>query len=178
MSEQRTVTLLARERATVHTFLFADLCGFTEYALVRGDSAAAAVAIAFHERSRALADEERCELVKSIGDAVMVHSLDCGRALRLGVRIVALGGRHGCPPVRAGIDSGSAVAHAGDWYGSTVNTAARVAAAAPAGQLIVTDRARAAAECSSPELVTRGVWHLKGLPGVLVHAPVLQAMGA
>lgn len=56
--------------------------------------------------------------------------------------------------------------------------AARVGAAAPTGQPIVTDRAGAAAESSSPELVTWGVWHLKWLPGVLVHAPVLPAMGA
>src|ERR1700726_970216 len=113
-----------------HAFLFADLCGFTEYTHRHGDERAAELAVTFHERVCELASTERCEVVKSIGDAVMVRSTDAHDALRLGSLVVALGDADGRLRVRAGIDVGPAVARAGDWYGSTVNIAARVADAA------------------------------------------------
>jgi adenylate cyclase len=158
-------------QAMSQTFLFADLCGFTEYTWRHGDQLAAELALAFHRRVSELAAQEGCEVVKSIGDAVMVRAADCGRALRLARRVVALGGREGYPPIRAGADTGPAVERAGDWYGSTVNTAARVAAAAAPGELVVTERARAAiAHHGEERLLPRGVWQLKGLPELSVHA--------
>lgn len=162
----------ARSRRSLHqAILFADLCGFTEYTCRHGDELAADLALAFQERARALAAEESCHVVKSLGDAVMVHSSDCRRALSFGWRILALSQVEGYPPIRVGLDVGPAVEHEGDWYGSTVNTAARVADAAGPGELVVTDRARAAvADGSSVVLVGRGTWQLKGLPGVRVHA--------
>ena len=57
---------------TSHTFLFADLCGFTDYTRRHGDEFAARLAVRFHDRAGELAAEEGCELVKSIGDAVMI----------------------------------------------------------------------------------------------------------
>src|ERR1700681_13453 len=126
------------------TFLFADLCGFTEYTYRHGDELAADLAIAFHERVRELAADEGCSVVKSIGDAVMVHSADCRVAMRLACRILALSGLDGHPQIRLGLDSGPAVERDGDWYGSTVNAAARVTDAASPGELLVTDRARTA----------------------------------
>src|ERR1700676_426762 len=126
------------------TFLFADLCGYTEYTYRHGDELAADLAIAFHERVRELAAEEGCNVVKSIGDAVMVHSADCRLAIRLACRILALSGLDGHPPIRVGLDSGAAVERAGDWYGSTVTAAARVTDAASPGELLVTERARTA----------------------------------
>jgi len=151
--------------------LFADLCGFTEYTCRYGDELAADLALSFQERARALAFEEGCQVVKTIGDAVMVHSRDCRRALGFGWRILALSQLEGYPPVRAGMDIGPAVECEGDWYGATVNTAARIADAAQPGELVVTDRARAAvAGGGDVVLVGRGTWQLKGLPGVQVHA--------
>jgi hypothetical protein len=70
-----------------------------------------------------------------------------------------------------GVDVGSAVEHAGDWYGSTVNTAARVTDAAAPGELVVTDRVRAViAEGADIGLTTRGVLQLKGLSTIRLHA--------
>ncbi|MDQ6812099.1 MAG: adenylate/guanylate cyclase domain-containing protein [Actinomycetota bacterium] len=160
-----------RSPAAAHTFLFADLCGFTEFTTRHGDELAADLAIAFHERVRELASNEGCDVVKAIGDAVMVRSADCARAVRLACRILALGGCGGYPPIRIGLDSGPATERDGDWYGTTVNTAARVADAATPGQLLVTDRARTAmhgADCIA--LAARGAHRLKGLPVLTVHA--------
>lgn len=153
------------------TFLFADLCGFTKYTASHGDELAADLAIAFHERVREFADEEGCEVIKSIGDAVMLRSAECRVAVRLACRILALSEIDGYPPIRIGLDSGPAIERHGDWYGATVNTAARVTAAAAPGELLVTERARTAiAGAASVELTARGVRRLKGLAALPVHA--------
>jgi adenylate cyclase len=153
-----------------HAFLFADLCGFTEFTSRNGDERGAELAVAFHERVRELANAERCEVVKSIGDAVMVRSDDVRDALRLSTRVVALGGVAGHPRVRVGIDLGPAVERAGDWFGSTVNTAARVADTALPGEVIVTERARAVlADATTVRLLARGARPLKGLPRTRLH---------
>lgn len=154
-----------------HAFLFADLCGFTEYTLRHGDQHAAQLAVTFHARVSELAEHEGCEVVKSIGDAVMVRCDDPHDAILFGSAVIALGGLEGRPRVRAGIDFGPAVELAGDWYGSTVNTAARVADSALPEELIVTDRTRRAlARRADVRLLTRGVRPLKGLPSMRLHA--------
>jgi class 3 adenylate cyclase len=154
------------------TFLFADLCGYTEYTARYGDVLAADLAISFHRRVGELAAEAGCSIVKVIGDEVMIHSADCRVAVRLACRILSLSKLEGYPPIRIGIDSGPAVRREGDWYGSTVNAAARVRAAATPGELLITERARTAVEDTEIELVPRGVRELKGLPAALVHAAV------
>ena len=159
------------ERTARETFLFADLCGYTEYTCRHGDTRAAELAVAFHRRVRELAADEGCDVIKSIGDAVMVHSADCRVAVRLACRILALSEQDGYPPIRIGLDSGPAVRHDGDWYGWTVNAAARVTDAAAPGELLVTERARTAvADTVSIKLVARGMRQLKGLPAFPVHA--------
>jgi YHS domain-containing protein len=67
--------------------------------------------------------------------------------VRLGLAIVCdVGLRHGSPTVRVGMHSGPAVERSGDWYGSTVNIAARVAGASPrGGEVLLTDTTHAAA---------------------------------
>ena len=151
--------------------LFADLCGFTEYTWRHGDERGADLATDFHRRVRVLAEEEGCRVIKSIGDAVMVQSADCCVALRLAYRIVALGQIGSYPPIRAGLDSGPVVEREGDWYGSTVNAAARVADAAGPGELLLTERARdAVAGTRGIALAGRGLRDLKGLPAVRLHA--------
>jgi class 3 adenylate cyclase len=154
-----------------HAFLFADLCGFTEFTRRHGDELGAELAVGFHERVRDLVAGERCEVVKSIGDAVMLRADDLDAALRVGRNLIALGETEGHPRVRAGVDVGPAVWRAGDWYGSTVNTAARVADAAAPGELIVTERARSAVPFGSHvRLLDRGTSELKGLPAMQLHA--------
>ncbi|HWX74933.1 MAG TPA: adenylate/guanylate cyclase domain-containing protein [Solirubrobacteraceae bacterium] len=159
------------------TIFFADLCGFTEYTTNYGDEVGAELALSFHERVRELAHEERCEVVKTVGDAVMVRSSDCQRAVRLARRILALGAGEGYPQIRAGLDVGPAVQRGGDWWGSTVNTAARVVDAALPGELLLTERARYVLSTdASQEMVGAGLWHLKGLPDM--HLLRLAAPGA
>jgi adenylate cyclase len=45
----------------------------------------------------------------------------------------------GFPPVRVGMHTGPAVSRDGDWYGATVNVAARLCAAAGGGEVLVSE---------------------------------------
>jgi len=149
----------------LHTFLFADLVGFTELTSEQGDDEAAELAICFHRRVSELARELGCHVVKAIGDAVMVRSENGEAAVQLASRILGLARAEGLPPVRVGLDTGPAVERNGDWFGATVNTASRVTAAAGAGELLMTERTRnAAAGAGGLELIARGRHPLKGLP--------------
>jgi adenylate cyclase len=149
----------------VHTFLFADLVGFTRFTARHGDELAAELAVSFHERVRGLADSLGCHVVKTIGDAVMVRSENGDAAIELGKGILGLVEDHGFPLVRVGLDTGPAVERDGDWFGSTVNAASRVTSAAAAGELLMTERTReTCAGASRATLCKRGIHALDGLP--------------
>jgi adenylate cyclase len=129
-----------------HTFLFADLVGFTALAEAEGDSRAAEVALALQRRIRRLLSRYRGEEVKALGDALMLRCEGPETAIRLGLRIVAeTEANPGSPPVRVGIHTGSAVAHEGDWYGRAVNVASRLCAVAAGGEVLVSEATRSAA---------------------------------
>ena len=124
--------------ATPHTFLFADLVGFTAFTERVGDEVAADVAVAFQTAAAHLAADFDCEVVKSLGDAVMIHGCDAPRVVALALRIGRELSEEGwCPELRMGVHSGPAVRRGGDWYGSTVNIAARLADAAVAGEVLL-----------------------------------------
>jgi adenylate cyclase len=119
-----------------HTFLFADLVGFTAFTEEHGDDAAADLAEGFAAGAARLARDHGARLVKCLGDAVMLRADDASEAVRLGLRL------HEEPtglPLYAGAHTGRAVERAGDWYGAAVNLAARVSCAADAGELLVTE---------------------------------------
>jgi adenylate cyclase len=134
-------------KGIVATFAFVDLAGFTAMTEVHGDAEAVAIVRSF--RDRALAVLERGdELVKSIGDAVMLR-FSTPRAAVVGLRRLLeqeLAVEDVVLLPRAGAHHGQAVAIDGDYYGATVNLAARVAGQARGGQLLVTAETAVAAQ--------------------------------
>ncbi len=122
------------------SFMFADLAGFTAMTEAHGDESAADLAEEFCQLVRELLPAHGAEEIKLIGDAIMLRVLDAGDAVRLGLQIVCL--RHGSPAVRVGMHTGPAVERSGDWYGATVNVAARVAAVAAGGEVLLTGKTR------------------------------------
>jgi class 3 adenylate cyclase len=129
-----------------HTFLFTDLVGYTALTDAEGDDRAAEVALKLQRRVRDLLAGYGGEEVKALGDGIMLRCTDPAAAVRLGLRIVAeLEADPTFPPVRVGMHSGQAVAHDGDWYGRTVNVAARLCSVAPGGEVLVSDATRGAA---------------------------------
>src|SRR5271156_988859 len=148
-----------------HTFLFADLVGFTRFPARHGDERAADLAVSFQDHVRSLAGELGCQVVKAVGDAVMVRSENGAVAVALARRILSLTEREGFPLLRVGLDTGPAVERDGDWFGSTVNTASRVVSLARAGELLMTERTRdAATDMPGFDCCERGTHRLKGLP--------------
>jgi class 3 adenylate cyclase len=128
------------------TFLFADLVGFTALTARRGDRDAADVAVGFTEAVRSAAQRHDAEVIKAIGDAVMVRASHPAGAIALGEHIAAeLPALYALPEVRVGMHTGHAVERDGDWYGATVNLASRLADVAGPGEVLVSDTTRSLA---------------------------------
>lgn len=129
----------------MHTFIFADMSGFTALTEAHGDEAAADLAAEFSEAVAPRLDKRDAEEVKCIGDALMIRCEDAAESIGLGLEIVhEVGGQHRFPTIRAGMHTGPATEREGDWFGTTVNLAARVAGEAAGGEVLLTDATRAA----------------------------------
>ena len=121
------------------TFLFADIAGFTALTEAHGDEHALQLVDEFARAVQAELPGVDGEHVKTVGDALMLRVPEPGDAVRLGLWITrkAMGG-HQAPSVRVGCNHGSAVERGGDYFGATINVAARVSALAGGGEVLVT----------------------------------------
>lgn len=128
------------------TFVFADLAGYTALTEERGDEAAAKLAREFRRTMFALSRDHGASQVKSMGDGVMIWAPEPAAAVALAARSVTeVGTRPDLLPVRVGVHTGPAVMRGCDWYGGTVNLAARLAGEAEPNQALVSAATRAAA---------------------------------
>ena len=160
----------------MHTFLFADLAGFTAFTEAHGDERAADLVAAFCGALRGLLPDHRAEEVKAIGDAMMLRSPDAGLAIELGLRAVHdVGAQHGVPGVRVGMHTGHAVERKGDWYGATVNVAARVTDVAGGGEVVATEATIEAGRPHGIELRARGRHRLRNVAEPVAIFTVLRA---
>ena len=151
-----------------HTFLFADLVAYTALTERVGDDAAADVAVAFQAAAAHLAEQCGCEVIKNLGDAVMIHGDDAARVVALALRLRReLADEGWCPPLRMGVHSGSAVPRGDDWYGSTVNVAARVADAAGAGEILLSVTTREQIARAGVAIADRGARTFKNVAAPL-----------
>ncbi len=122
-----------------HTFVFADLAGFTALTEAHGDEQAADMAADFYRRVRQLLEDCAGQEIKQLGDAMMLRLDDPLAAVDLAARVVSEAtDRHGALGVRVGMHTGPAVERDGDWFGSTGNLAARVSARAFGGEVLLT----------------------------------------
>ena len=122
------------------TFAFVDLAGFTALTETHGDAEAVSTARSFQDRVRnALQPDD--ELVKTIGDAVMLKFPSPERAVMALQDLIMreLSTVDATLAPRVGAHHGTAVSVDGDYYGASVNLAARVAGEANGGQLLVTE---------------------------------------
>lgn len=123
------------------TFLFADIAGFTALTEAIGDEQAVQLVDDFGTVVQAELPRVDGECVKAVGDALMLRVPDPADAIRLGLWITrsAMSG-HNAPSVRVGGNFGPAVERSGDYFGTTINVAARVSALARGGELLVTGK--------------------------------------
>jgi adenylate cyclase len=148
------------------TVAFADLVGFTRLGEEVPPEELGQLANRLADLARDVAVPP-VRFIKTIGDAVMFVCTDPAPLLDAVLKLVEItDGDNDFPRLRAGIASGSAVSRAGDWFGSPVNLASRVTAAARPGAVL-------AAESTRDELGDdagfswsfAGARHLKGFKG-------------
>jgi adenylate cyclase len=147
------------------TFVFADIAGYTALTEAHGDADAAELAAGFCRTISEVAAASGGEVVKTIGDAVMVRHSVPSDAVSLGLTAAheVIAG-HGFPAVRVGMHHGPAIAREGDWFGATVNLAARVAAVAAGGEVLLTGAVRErAGELEGVEYESRGEQRIRNV---------------
>jgi adenylate cyclase len=147
------------------TFVFADIAGYTALTEAHGDADAADLAAEFCRAISQVAAASGGEVVKTIGDAVMVRHRVASEAVSLGLTAAheVIAG-HGFPAVRVGMHHGPAIAREGDWFGATVNLAARVAAVAAGGEVLLTGAVRdCAGELEGVEYESRGEQRIRNV---------------
>jgi adenylate cyclase len=126
--------------ARIHAaFAFADIAGFTALTEAHGDEAAFELVAEFSSAVRAELPRVGGLHVKTIGDALMLRIPEPRDAILVGLDIASdVLVEHGAPAVRVGLHHGPAIESDGDYFGATVNLAARVSALASGGEVLVT----------------------------------------
>jgi adenylate cyclase len=110
--------------------------------------------------------EPPVRFVKTIGDAVMLVSPEPQPLIEAMLRLAGEADADpGFPRLRAGIAMGEAVSRAGDWFGSPVNRASRVTAAARPGTVLVSAAVREAIDDDAVDFSYAGSRRLKGIKG-------------
>src|SRR6266545_6728596 len=132
----------------VPAMCFLDLVGYTQVTEERGDQAAAGLAEALALLVGRSAREHGGVPVKWLGDGVMVYFREPAGAVRAALELVEQLPAAGLPPAHVGVAAGPVVVQGGDYFGRTVNLAARIAAYASASRVLVNERV---AESASPE---------------------------
>ena len=126
-----------RRSGRVPAMFFLDLAGYTRLTEEQGDAAAADLAETLAVLVNRSAREHGGVPVKWLGDGVMVHYREPAGAVLSALQLVAQLPEAGLPPAHVGVAAGPVVVQGGDYFGRTVNLAARIAAHASAGQVLV-----------------------------------------
>jgi adenylate cyclase len=146
---------------------FLDITGYTRLTEERGDAAAADLATRLARLVRRSAQEHDGTPVKWLGDGVMFYFRKPAAAVLAAIEMTEGVGRHGLPPAHVGIHAGPVVFQDGDYFGRTVNLAARIAEYARPGEVLVSQEVVDAADAAAVSFVEIGPVELKGVPGTL-----------
>jgi adenylate cyclase len=146
---------------------FLDITGYTRLTEERGDEAAADLAARLGTMVRRSSQEHGGQPVKWLGDGVMFYFQDPGRSVLAALDMVEGVASHALPPAHVGIHAGPVVFQQGDYYGRTVNIAARIAEYARPGEVLVTQEVVDAADGTPVTFTEMEPVELKGVTGTL-----------
>jgi adenylate cyclase len=163
----------AAERPPAICFL--DITGYTRLTQERGDRAAVELAEALSTITKRTSIDHGGRAVKWLGDGVMFWFRDPGPGTLGALEMVDALGSAGLPPAHVGLHTGPVVMQQGDYYGQTVNMAARIAEYARPGEVLVSqavaDAAGAGRGTAGVQFVEIGPVELKGVSGsVALHS--------
>ena len=142
---------------------FLDLTGYTALTEERGDEAAAEIASELADVVQDAARTYGGRPVKWLGDGVMFHFENPAGAIRSGLELVEQTERAISVPARIGINAGALIVQEGDYFGRTVNVAARIADYAGPSDVLVSEEARESADLAGVDLELVGDVTLKGV---------------
>ncbi|HEX6206751.1 MAG TPA: adenylate/guanylate cyclase domain-containing protein [Actinomycetota bacterium] len=142
---------------------FADLSGYTQLTEEAGDEVAARVSISLAQLVNEIASRHDGEVVKMLGDGVLFHFADPGDSIRASLDLVDAVRPRGLPPAHVGINAGPMIYDEGDYFGRTVNVAARIASVATADQVFVGEDVLREVTPEEFRLVEVGGFALKGI---------------
>ena len=143
--------------------LFADISDYTGLTERLGDRAAAEHADALAWTAQQLVLEHRGRLVKRMGDGVMLHFADPADAVGFALDLEHALAEQNLPDAHVGVAAGPVIVREGDYFGRTVNLAARALARAAPGEILVTADVADAAMSSSVRFESVGPTQLKGI---------------
>ncbi|HJW60099.1 MAG TPA: adenylate/guanylate cyclase domain-containing protein [Actinomycetota bacterium] len=146
----------------VPAMCFLDLVGYTRLTEEHGDQAAAALAETLAVLVGRSAREHGGVPVKWLGDGVMVWFREPAGAVLAALQMVEQLPAAGLPPAHVGVAAGPVVVQGGDYFGRTVNLAARIASHASAGQVLVSGSVAESAPPQGVRFVEQGELPLKG----------------
>lgn len=137
---------------------FLDLVGYTEWsATLPVDELSAAVS-EFEAAASERITQAGARVVKNIGDAVMFVALETTTACRVALDLCAFVHAHpSLTELRAAVATGEVLARDGDYFGATVNRAARLVKAAEPGHVVSDAPPEGFAAQARPVQALRGI---------------------
>jgi class 3 adenylate cyclase len=142
---------------------FLDISGYTRLTEERGDEAAAGLAARLASFVHQASERHRGKVVKWLGDGVMFYFREAAGAVLAALELVEEVARSGLPPAHVGVHVGPVVFQGGDYFGRTVNTAARIGDYARPGEVLVSQDVVDAAGLDGVDFTPVGPVELKGV---------------
>jgi class 3 adenylate cyclase len=150
---------------------FLDITGYTRLTQERGDAAAADLATKLARLVERTSVRHGGRPVKWLGDGVMFFFPNPGPGVVAALEMVAGVAEAGLPPAHVGLHAGPVIFQEGDYYGQTVNVAARIAEYARPGEVLVSQEVVEASGGSEVAFREIGPVELKGVSGAIrLHA--------
>jgi adenylate cyclase len=150
------------------TILFTDIVGFSSWVLEVGDELALELLRGVAGVVEPTIAVHRGRVVKRLGDGHMAvfsaaqSAVDAALEIQSGLESVEVVGHR--PRLRAGLHMGQPRRLGGDYLGTDVNIAARVGAAARAGELLISEPVLDSIDCSGLDVKRRRGFRAKGAP--------------
>ncbi len=149
--------------------MFTDIVGSTQMTQEHGDFGAQATVRAHNAIVRGALAEHTGHEVKHTGDGIMASFFGAASAVAATMQIQREIARHNANTesmplrVRIGLNAGEAIQEEDDYFGHTVQLAARVCAKAEDGEIFVSQAVRTLTEGHDFQFLPKGEFELKGI---------------
>jgi adenylate cyclase len=146
---------------------FLDITGYTRLTQERGDDAAADLAATVARLVQRSSVRHGGRPIKWLGDGVMFYFDAPGPGVRAALEMVDGLAVAGLPPAHVGLHAGPVLFQEGDYFGQTVNLAARIADYARPGEVLVSQAVADASNENGIAFGDIGPVELKGVSGTM-----------